>query len=75
LEALEDVDAFTGKLTLISNAQKTILMSSLVFVCDESTRKLVNLLIKKHQEGVKVRVIVDGFISKLLKHRENVLNS
>lgn len=70
LQALEDIDAYHGKKWLITKARESILMSSLVFVCDKSTRKIVELLIEKHREGVKVRVMVDGFISKLLHHRE-----
>lgn len=70
LEALEDRDAWYAKQRLIQKASDSVLMSSLVFVCDQSTRKIVDLLIEKHRAGVKIRVMVDGFISKLLKHRE-----
>lgn len=68
VEALEDQDAWYAKKWLISKARVSITMSSLVFVCDKSTKEVVDLLIGKHREGVKVRVIVDSMISKLLKH-------
>ena len=58
------------KLELIEGAKQSIYISSLVFVCDPSTRHLVNRLIQKQQEGIDVKVIVDGFLSKYLKHRE-----
>ncbi|MFP5384503.1 MAG: phospholipase D-like domain-containing protein [Bacteriovoracia bacterium] len=67
---LADKEAFLKKLELIRNARESILISSLVFVCDESTKRLVNLLIRKHLQGLDVKVITDGFIGKLLGHRE-----
>jgi phosphatidylserine/phosphatidylglycerophosphate/cardiolipin synthase-like enzyme len=70
LKLLEDRDAFNAKKEIIKNAKKTILMSSLVFVCDIGTRELVDLLIKRHKDGIDVRILVDATISKYLKHRE-----
>ena len=67
---LADRHSFSKKMALISKAKDSILMSSLVFVCDTSTRNLVNLLIRKHREGIDVKIIADGFIGKLLGHRE-----
>lgn len=65
---LVDRFAFEKKKTLIRKARHSILMSSLVFVCDDSTREVVDLLIQKHQEGVDVKILVDGFIGKALFH-------
>ncbi len=70
VDALEDKNSWLLKKKLIHEAKESILISSLVFVCDPSTKEIVNLLIKKHYEGLDVRVIVDRFISKLLGHRE-----
>jgi len=70
LTLLEDSDSFESKMDLITNADKRIYMSSLVFVCDQSTKSLVGELIKKKNQGLDVRIIVDGFISKLLGHKE-----
>lgn len=70
LQALADSDSFIAKKKLIKEARNTIFMSSLVFVCDESTKELVELLIEKKKQGLDVRIMVDGMISKLLKHRE-----
>lgn len=67
---LVDRFAFAKKKELITNARESILMSSLVFVCDASTRSLVDLLIQKHREGVDVKILVDGMISKILFHKE-----
>jgi phosphatidylserine/phosphatidylglycerophosphate/cardiolipin synthase-like enzyme len=65
---LADRDVFEKKKQLIRNARESILMSSLVYVCDKGTKEIVNLLIKKHREGVDVRIITDGFIGKILGH-------
>lgn len=70
LTALADNDAFIAKKSLVEAAKETIFMSSLVFVCDESTKELVELLIEKKKQGLDIRILVDGMISKLLKHRE-----
>lgn len=64
-----DNNAFEKKKMLILHARESILLSSLVFVCDRSGEELTNLLIKKHQEGISVKIMVDGFIGKVLKHR------
>jgi phosphatidylserine/phosphatidylglycerophosphate/cardiolipin synthase-like enzyme len=69
LVALADHDVFLEKKKIISAARQNIFMSSLVFVCDQSTREIVNLLMLKKQEGLDVRVMTDGTLSKLMKHR------
>ena len=66
---LADQDAFRKKMDLIQKASHSILMSSLVFVCDQSTSELVELLIQKHLSGVEVKIITDGFLSKILRQR------
>lgn len=68
--ALADKDVFLAKKKLIRSARESILMSSLVFVCDKSTREITNLLIQKHREGVDVKIIADGMIGKILGHRD-----
>lgn len=70
VELLKDRAAFMAKKRLIQSARKEILMSSLVFVCDASTRELVDLLIERHRAGIRVYVLVDGMISRVLKHRQ-----
>lgn len=65
---LADRDVFEKKKQLIRNARESILMSSLVYVCDKGTKEIVNLLIQKHREGVDVRILTDGFIGKILGH-------
>lgn len=67
---LVDKDVFEKKKQLIRNARESILMSSLVYVCDKGTKQIVNLLIKKHREGVDVKVLTDGFVGKMLGHTE-----
>lgn len=70
LKPLADREAFIMKKRLISGANKSILMSSLVFVCDIGTKQIINLLIKKHREGIGIKIMTDGFLGKILKHRE-----
>lgn len=70
LKALVDRKSFLEKKRLIKNAQESILMSSLVFVCDKSTKEIVDLLIEKHRAGVDVKIMADGMISKILAHRK-----
>lgn len=65
-----DRDAFKEKMRLIKNAKYSVLMSSLVFVCDQGTRELTKLLIEKHREGLDIRILADHTISKYLKHME-----
>ncbi|MFL5811577.1 MAG: phospholipase D-like domain-containing protein, partial [Flavisolibacter sp.] len=67
---LADRAVFEKKKQLIRNARETILMSSLVYVCDKGTKEIVNLLIQKHNEGVEVKILTDGFIGKILGHTE-----
>lgn len=67
---LADKDAFEKKKQLIRNAKESILMSSLVYVCDKGTKQIVNLLINKHRQGVDVKILTDGFIGKILGHTE-----
>lgn len=67
---LADRDVFEKKKELIRKAKDSILMSSLVYVCDKGTKQIVNLLIQKHREGVEVKILTDGMIGKLLGHTE-----
>ena len=48
------------RLHMIENAKKSIWTSSLVFVDDATTQRIVTALIKKAQEGLDVRVILEN---------------
>ncbi len=65
---LENTNSYLKKLELINEARKEILMSSLSFVCDASVKKLVSNLIAAKNRGVKVYVMDDYLMSKLLGH-------
>lgn len=65
VSALVDHHSFLAKKRLIKQAKKNILMSSLVFICDQSTREITNLLIEKHRQGVMVKIIADGIVGKI----------
>lgn len=70
LKILEDNEAYLKKLEIIKGAKDSIFMSSLVFVCDQSTRALTEELIKKAKAGVNVYIMADQFISRALFHTE-----
>ncbi len=70
VHALADQAAYLKKKELIKNARETIYLSTLIFGCDQTGQELTHLLIKKHQAGVRVKVMIDGAISRLLKSRE-----
>ena len=66
VSALADHEAFIKKRELILKAKDSILISTLVFVCDTTGTELLNLLISKKQEGLDIKVMVDKTISRLI---------
>lgn len=58
-----DSESFQEKLKHIREAKKSIWVSSLVFVNDETTRQIVDELINAVGRGVDVRVIVEKSLS------------
>jgi len=65
LTILEDIKSYNRKLELIAGAKKSIYMSTVFFICDSSTNKVRDLLIKKHQAGVSVKLITDKFADRI----------
>lgn len=65
-----DRESFERKKEIIRRAKHSIFLSSLAFVCDSSTREIVDLLIEKKRSGVKIFVLADGFLSKALGFKE-----
>jgi len=63
LKLLPDQMAFEEKLRLIRSAKKTLLVASLVFVCDPSTMELVNAMAEAKKRGVDVKVIAETLTS------------
>ncbi len=70
LTLLKDRESFQEKLRLIKSSKESILMSSLVFVCDKGTREITEALIRRKLAGVDVRILTDATVAKYLKHRE-----
>ncbi len=54
------VDAYHALYEQIIQAQSTIFMSTYVFQDDQMTRQLVEQLIKKAQQGVQVKLLIDS---------------
>ena len=59
-EVFQDGKLFDAMLTDIEHAQITIHLETYIWSHGDLERKLVDLLLKKSKEGVKVRVIVDA---------------
>lgn len=70
LTILENENSYFKKIELINGAKSEILMSSLMFVCDKSTIKVVDALIAASKRGVKVYAMDDKMMSILLGHSE-----
>lgn len=64
-----DSKSFEAKLNLIQSAKKTIWLSSLVFVEDSTTNQIVEALIKKAKEELKVWVITENMMSYFHNHQ------
>jgi phosphatidylserine/phosphatidylglycerophosphate/cardiolipin synthase-like enzyme len=68
-ELLENGDSYERKLTEVKKGKKFILMAVMSFFCDESSRKLEDLLIEKAKEGLDVKLIVEKVWTKLAMKR------
>lgn len=51
--------AFTKRIEMIERAQESIDFEYFMYNRDETARILTHALIKKHNEGVKVRMLID----------------
>lgn len=60
---LADSQSFESKLNLIKQAKKSIWISSLVFVDDETTSEIVRALQDKARAGLDVKVITENALS------------
>lgn len=66
LRPLADRDAFEVKKKMIEGAKENILLSTLAIDCDESGNEITSLLIKKHKEGIKIKVLVDALVNNTI---------
>lgn len=53
-------DSFATRMKLLASAQRSIRIQALIFTGDESGLRVAEVLKQKKQQGVDVRVIVDG---------------
>lgn len=60
-------DSFAARLEMLKNARSSIRIQALVFNGDESGLRVAELLKKKKEEGLDVRVIVDAFSNPALQ--------
>ncbi|OUR99988.1 hypothetical protein A9Q84_02855 [Halobacteriovorax marinus] len=55
-------NALTNRLEMIERAQVSIDLETFIWHFDESGQILINAIIKKAKEGVKVRLLIDNFV-------------
>ena len=70
----EGKDFFTELKKSIQNAKNTINMEYYIFKLDKIGKEIIDLLIEKDKEGVKINIIIDGVNShnsKLKKYLKN----
>ncbi|MFC1742769.1 phosphatidylserine/phosphatidylglycerophosphate/cardiolipin synthase family protein [Candidatus Riflebacteria bacterium] len=60
------IDSFPRRYQLIEEAKRYIYLQTLYFQNDESGNKTVDLLIKKAEEGLDVKVIVDHYNNQMV---------
>ncbi len=61
IEVLQNgCDSLAARIATIRNAKKSIRIQSLIFSGDESGRYIAEILKQKRQQGVNVRIIIDG---------------
>jgi phosphatidylserine/phosphatidylglycerophosphate/cardiolipin synthase-like enzyme len=66
LDILVNRDAYIEKMKLVKEAKESILVSVMSFASDRSSFDLVDEMIKKQQEGVDVKVIIEKLWTKLV---------
>jgi phosphatidylserine/phosphatidylglycerophosphate/cardiolipin synthase-like enzyme len=60
-------DSFATRMHLLASAKRTIRIQALIFTGDESGLRVAEVLKQKKQQGVDVRVIVDGVSNSSLQ--------
>jgi phosphatidylserine/phosphatidylglycerophosphate/cardiolipin synthase-like enzyme len=60
-------DSFATRMHLLASAKRTIRIQALIFTGDESGLRVAEVLKQKKQQGVDVRVIVDGVSNSQLQ--------
>jgi phosphatidylserine/phosphatidylglycerophosphate/cardiolipin synthase-like enzyme len=67
LQLLNNNEAYKAKLDLVSRAKKTMWVSVMMFICDESGSRLADALIERKKAGVDVRMIIEQFYFDLME--------
>jgi len=60
-------DSFAQRMQALEAATKSIRIQALIFTADEAGLKIMEILKRKHEEGLDVRVIVDAFSNPSLQ--------
>ena len=58
-------EALWGRLYLIENAKEKIRLSSYLYACDDSGKRIGAALIRAAERGVDVEILVDGLIGRI----------
>ncbi len=68
LEILSNGLSFDKKLELVKSAQKSIYVGVMAFVCDSTSRDLLEALKERRKAGVDVRVMLEGVWTEVAFH-------
>ena len=66
------MSAWEERIRLINMAKERIILSSFDIRDGESTRDIMAMLLHKADEGVDIRILVDGFSGFLCMERNNM---
>jgi cardiolipin synthase len=69
----DGVDGYQKLMDLLEGAAYSIYISTYIFGKDEVTKEIVALLVKKAQEGVEVKLLIDAFGSQSLEFYPHLL--
>lgn len=58
------INSYSKRWEILENAKSRIYLSTFSFMKDDTTKKLVETLIKKLQEGIEVKIIYDDIVNR-----------
>ena len=67
------VEAYGALMKLLESAQRSVYISTYIFGDDEVTHQIIDLLVKKAQNGVDVKILIDSLGSARLEFAPGIL--
>ena len=71
----DGVDSYKKLIKILNNANKSIFILTYIFSKDDVTKEIVDILAKKAQEGVEVKLLIDAIGSQSLELNPSFLES